>query len=637
MGQEKIIFNIAESVSNNVKRKDLKNSLKLEESNIKEAVVNLLADNELILELKNKLFPVEVSLDKDFFEKIQDFYVLCGFNDNTRLLCAKISKLIFEEIGILKTNILLDILINTKDRFVWIYLGVLKHLLGMYDIGPKFATIWFRNMTEKIHTDLAGGDFYSGIENYSLSFPASALIIVSELLKQDLDSINVSLISLITGTIRSNPSFIVDYNLTSLDAQLKNSGNEKERKCYYYSISTTYRKSNIDLKELEVILNDINKDINKDIQESQFVLLERCSVFSNKNKDFVVFAVNWIKGHLQNLTDNSQYSISVILYWLAKEFKWLDSIAIVKELNEILFRIQPVNSKNKGTWRNIEYYLEDLLEYDYECFNTALYGLIEKSFDSLLDLYHNDNQFLLFHTLETKGYNEFVFHLLVSENINIRNFGFELTKILGITIPKSLDSNGMVEKELLKLLYGTTLRYIGSDKIGDFLLTIEPLFRNSKAETKDEFIEEMIFQALNFRNACLDKWDRVIEKSEILKKVVSISKLYYENLIKTNGLPVNSYVYPMIEDGEYQWQRKFSQGLDQSVKEKSIFLKLVRTTNILYGNKWSIFDHEQKIHDPTGFNETKAVFEWPRLEIIDPEGMGIRRMNIMSKLKNLTK
>lgn len=626
-----LIYEVAKAAAESVDRKEFKENTNYDEKEIKELVKVIIKNDEIILKLKNTIFPGEIKLNEDFYEKIEEFYSLCGFNDNDKILCAKICKLVFEEIGTKKTNQLLDILSESKDRFSWTFLHLSAYLFGIYKLDPDFASKWFWRIAEKVKNDLAGGDIYTGIENYALNFPDMAYKVLLNIKNDALDYTSITIASILLGTIRCNTEFSTKINLIDLDSILKKSVNKEERKIFYNSFSAPFRRIGIDLKLLDNILIDLDNEI-PEISSIQYYLLERGAVFQNGDKEFIRLATTWIKDHCTNLTDISQHRISIFLYWIAKKLKELDDNNIVSDLNNILNLIQPIKSINKETWRNVEYYLEDLLDYDTKLFNEAFYNLIDKSYDDLLDIIRNDNQFFLIHRLKTKQYSEFIFPLLISENDKIRNFGFELSQTLGVKIPPKYLNNGVSNKELSILLYGTVLRYIASNKIGDFLLTISPLYQNADTNLKNEFIEEMIFQALNFPSACLEKWKLVDVKSEILQKVLSTTNTYFEKLITTNEIPANSHAYPEIEKGEEQWGRDFAGGVSRSAKEQSVFLKFIRTTNILYGNEWSIYDYNQSMHEPTGFNTTSTSFEWPRLEIIDPEGMAIRRINIRLKL-----
>jgi len=630
-----ILFEIAKAASLKEDRNNFKEKYQLSENNNKEAVKEAIKNDDIVKSLKETIFPGEIKINNDFYEKIEIFYTLCGFFDEIKILCSKISKLIFDEIGHEKTNQLLDLLLSSKERFSWLYLGVLYRLLGLYNLDPLFATNWFWQIAERIKDDLGGGEFYNGIENYALNFPNSAFEVIKNILGQELDNTFISIASILLGAIRTDKEFVKNEDYVNLDYNLKHSKVDNERKLFYYSFSITYRRKGIDIKELENVLTDLSKE-NKDVSSIQFNLLERCALYLNEDKEFILFALEWIKNHAENVSDISQYNISTLMYWISKKIATLKDENIIKNLSDVLSLILPIKTEYKGTWRNIEYYLEDLLGYDKESFNSALQILIDKSSDEFLDILQNDNQFFLINTLEQKNYNEFIFPLLISKNPKLRNFGFELLQDIGVTVPKYILNNGLGKDELRILLYSISLRYIVADKIGDLMLTISPLYLNADNEIKNEFIGEMIFQALNLPGACLDKWEIVKEKNDIMTKVTSVAKKYYLNLRKTNEIPANNFIFPEIAKGEEQWRRQFSSDFSKNVKEKSIFLKLIKTTNVLYGNKWSIPD-ENSMRDPMGFTETKTDIEWPRMELIDPEGMEIRRVNIRSELKSISK
>lgn len=634
MENKNILVDIAKAASENVNRKEFRDSHGYDIKEIVSLIDEAIANDAIINKIKNTLYPNGFEISDNFFEKLNEFYVLCGFNENTRILCAKISIIVFEEIGKQNTNRLLTLLVEPNKNYFWYYVGVLGILLGNYELDPEFASEWFWKIAEKIKFDLAGGEFYKGIEEYASNFPNLGKIVIDFILNHELDESYILIASIILGAIRANQNNIPISNFKKFEFDIKNSKLNRVRIIFYKSYFATYKRMGVNIQELGNLLNIIKED-EISVRDSIYYLIERSICYQPTDKDLIKFAINWIKINVFDLTDIEKHLIICTLKWIGWKLNEISDENIPVELNKIIKLVLPIKDINQATWRELEDYLQHIFDFDKKCFNNTFYTIIEYSNEDFRKVYNDDGFNLLSFKLETNNYNEFLFPLLLSKKRELRRTGFELTLKWGLTIPKEYLQSGLTSQQLRILLYGTALSYVASEKIGDFLLSIEPLYNVTEEDVKNEFTQEMIFQALNFPGACLGKWEEIIEKSDILKYVVNIAKEYFEKMEKTNELSANSFSHPAILNGEKQWQRDFSNKIREGAMEKSIFMKFAKVSEILYGTKWSIYDYNKNIHNPSGFGETSHSMEWPRMELIDPEGMVIRRMNMNSKLTSL--
>ncbi|HRK00902.1 MAG TPA: hypothetical protein PL089_14925 [Ignavibacteria bacterium] len=632
MDKNNILFEIAKSTTDNFRKENNISSVYLEKEKIKKAIEAIMTNEEHINELKEILLTENVQKQNNSLEIITEFYSECGFTDESKKLCAKILKKFFEDIGEERTfELLKDI--NSKDRFFWIFLGILSSELGIYPFSPEFVSNWFLDISEMIKDDLAAGQFYQGIEDYSYSFPLLANKVISLLLEGEMDELKISLSSLILGSIRANIEFSKDEIFRSLENDLKTSNEYKVRIIYYRSFCFTYNKTGINISELNKILNQMNQDIDL-VKEQQYYIFERIICYNSNNTDLIDCFLHSINKIKDNISEMGQYNISASLRWIGWKFKEIDIIELPRKLNDILKKILPISLKNKRTWKLIEDYLRSLYEFNRLDFNEAFIILIDYSFNEFKKIFYEEFD-ILEHTLVQDNYNEFIFYLLISGERSKRKFGFSLAQRLGLTIPEEIIEKGLIEYQLKLLLYSTGLYYVATEKVGDFILTIEPLYRNVNQELKKEFIQEMVFQAINFPGVALNKWEKIGDKSEMLLETIDIAKKYFDNLHKTNDIAANSYVYPQVIKGEEQWVRRTSNAISQGAKAKSVLLRNIRSTNLLYGNLWIIYNFNEPFKEPSSLKRYSNSFEYPSLEISDPEGMLIRRINLQKKISEL--
>ena len=62
------------------------------------------------------------------------------------------------------------------------------------------------------------------------------------------------------------------------------------------------------------------------------------------------------------------------------------------------------------------------------------------------------------------------------------------------------------------------------------------------------------------------------------------------------------------------------------VLDKSVFMSVVTKVKLIYGNEFS-FSDGKSISNASTMSHIENSMELPRLEIIDPEGMTIRRLS----------
>ena len=83
-----------------------------------------------------------------------------------------------------------------------------------------------------------------------------------------------------------------------------------------------------------------------------------------------------------------------------------------------------------------------------------------------------------------------------------------------------------------------------------------------------------------------------------------------------------------------EWERRFSNEVNEEAKKASVFASLVRHIDLIYGSDWSIAD-TSSVSDPRPMTTFAHGVEVPRVEILDPEGCTIRRLRFNSLLNKL--
>lgn len=486
--------------------------------------------------------------------------------------------------------------------------------------------------------DMASGDFYTAIGNYAFSFPKEGLKILNLYSNEKEDRIILHISSIIMGNIRAK-TVIDTYNIPDFDELEKKyhtNDNVDKRTVYYGSFLHTYYKIDSSVEEIIELLNEAIKDEDK-IKEQAYFIINRYVNSKREDSKIVDFGLSWIEENINSSSsDMCKYNVIDLLRWLVFEERKQKEMSIFPKINRILEKTLPIPINNGGTWSNIQDLLRDTLVIDLSEFEKMIITVLHGSGKEFLH-YLKDQQFdFLIHELENVNIKDFILKLVTSREKNERNLGFTLLRLFHSKYSNPKTNIIINDEQALQIsLLEAKAKLILGNEISEYLISMEPFFRDKSKTLQKDFIREMVFQAVNYPGECLEEWKKIENPSEILKVVIESANSYFEKLNNTANLSANSYCLPIFIKAEQEVKRKMSKNVSEGAYEKSVFMKFIKKTNVLYGDKWSI-NHDKSIGNPTQFSKFSHSFELPRLEYLDPEGITLRRIKARMELKDIT-
>jgi len=141
-------------------------------------------------------------------------------------------------------------------------------------------------------------------------------------------------------------------------------------------------------------------------------------------------------------------------------------------------------------------------------------------------------------------------------------------------------------------------------------------------------------QAASYPQACLSVWKKREPLSTLMEEVIQKANQYFDGLSQLVQCPARTFHFPGYAIARDKACRVFSTKVSKQAKEMSVFAKFARHFEIIYGNQWAT-SVEGKLGDPSPFSEFSHTMEFPRLEVIDPEGMAIRRFQASARIEEL--
>ena len=370
--------------------------------------------------------------------------------------------------------------------------------------------------------------------------------------------------------------------------------------------------------------------------DEAFGTVNRCLLRRLSQGSFVLFAMDWFSKHAStHIPDLSKHHVVEGMWRLCIPQKKREIPISSSEANKLLVAIQPIPTKNLGTWNLLEYYLVDRLRDGPNELEKILGKLTESNSAGLVEQLEEGFDYIKSEL--PKGHVQgFLTRWLLSKDKMRRRVGNQIFKDLASFSISEEELSKADEIQLRIALLEFIRKPLTADKTSEYLLMLEPRFRKAEDDLKNRFKKEMTFQAINYPGACLERWEKVVDPSELLQEVLASARKYFENLRTLSNSPATSITFPEYKKAAERGDREFSARVGEEAKEKSVFVKFAKSVQILYGSMWSIMA-DGKLREATAFKELRSSMEIPRLERIDPEGMAIKRIQATIELNNLEK
>ena len=628
------ILAVIEAISQAHRDEEVRKLAHDHESEVKEEIGKLLeVDTDKIL---NILFPTGIPSDDSFYDSLRDIHFHLGQSETSQLLVTKLWTAAFHTLEEEKQRTLLNLLTRDNTHALWSVIDSIPGFCSGIKIEPKFASNWFLQLAEKVRNDLAGGGVFQAVIKYATHFPDAALEVFEVYVSQELQDLRLSLGAILLGVLRSivSSDSVLAKRVRKWDELLINSRKTTFRLCYYRSLTETFDFGKLSVEELNANLSKMLEGEPEEIDEA-FGTVNRCLLRRLSLGSFVLFAMDWFSKHAAaQIPDLSKHHVVDAVWRLARPQKKQDTSSIApSEANNLLVAIQPIPAKNLGTWHLLEYYLVDRLRDGANEFEEILGKLTESNSTGLIEQFEKGFDYIKSEL--SKGHvQSLLTRWLLSKDKAKRKVGNQIFQ--------ELPSFGISEEELSKAdeiqLRIALLEFIRkpltADKTSEYLLMLEPRFRKAEDDLKNRFKKEMIFQAINYPGACLEKWGKVVDPSELFQEVLASARKYFENLRILSNSPAINFTFPEYKKAAEKGDREFSARVGEEAKEKSVFAKFAKNVQILYGSMWSVMVGST-LKEATPFKEVRSSMEIPRLECIDPEGMALKRIHATMELNSL--
>jgi len=553
-----------------------------------------------------------------FYKRVSNLQLYMGFRAKSNSVTSRLWIHAYRKLDSDKAKeSFLNEIFDDDTRYFWNFISSLSGFCSKIELPASFAAKWFHGLAERIKNDLAGSGVYEGIESYTLTFHSSALEIFNIYESQLSDETTRGLGGFILGLLRCKEREAVN----KIDALLKSSDDVDKRICYYNSIFISYKNGAITLKQLSEFLDQMMSDDSEQVNDIAFWTVERG--LTTGKAGFREFGIGWFdKNCSPIISGNSKHHVISCMWHICSNRKEAKSIDY-KIANKIIAKVLPVPKENLGTLDRLEFYICDRIKNVRE-FEDTVFNFIECGIENFFCLFEHDKYEHFRSKLSKVDLTHLITELIFSSDPNKCKLGFlflehsKFTPYTSKTLIKQNNDNLFIA--LKQLIRDRNFNQTIARKV-QFL---EPFFRTTSQELQNDFINEIIIQAVNYSQGCLKEIKR-FGRSKIIKTVITRAEKYFENFKKAQNSPANGFSFPGYREACFQDNKRLSAKIKKLAEEKSVFMSVVTKVQLIYGGEVS-FTIGQSVSDATPMAHFEKSMELPRLELIDPEGMTIRRI-----------
>lgn len=589
--------------------------------------------------LVNTLFPGKITVDPKIYQTLKEFQINIGYGKIPDKLIARLWIHIYSVIPNEKRKEFLRYLEDIDTMEFWEMIKIFPDFLSAINIDPNFAATWFLNIAQKISGDMAEGGFYIGIQKYAYHFPESGFTVFKNYLNNIGDEITLNLAAQILGTVRAS-EFLTESlksEVDEIDDVLHNSTNERYRMCFYRSTASSFELGITSREQLDEYLEEMITRNNALECDEAFNILYRCLHAKMNDEKFIDYSIKWYLRHVSpDIPELAKYYVADSMWYLASKRKNKQIVISLKESDLLLANIQPIPMKNKDTWDRIEHYLAERIQEGEDYFERSVKTLLSSySPQNFIEkIINNELDHLLSEINKLPTLSRFITNLITSYNHSEREIGQVFLKhsdsdSLNIELLKK------IEDERIELLILSFIKnpFLG-EKTSQFLLSLEKVFKSKNQELRELFKNEMIFQGINYPGVCLDTWKNAKYKSKYLKEIIFRIDQYFDRFEKTIDFSARYLTTPSYLLYLKRERKLFSEKMQSESYKHSVILQMIKKIEFIYGNKINYFS-ENHIGQESSFKEYKTSMEYPRMEIIDPELMIMRKISVVQRINEI--
>jgi hypothetical protein len=225
--------------------------------------------------------------------------------------------------------------------------------------------------------------------------------------------------------------------------------------------------------------------------------------------------------------------------------------------------------------------------------------------------------------------------LVLADKPECRELGLFFFDRLGLASLPADALKDVDETRVALAFFSLQRSVIHGSAVARFLIFLIPCMEKTSQALQAAFYNELVLQLKNYPGACKKHFEADADKYPILKKALTEVDAYFQALEITRQSAINHIQIAGFDRSARLYSRRFANQVSKGAEELSIFTQLMEKVVILYGRQWRTF-HGGILGESSGLKKISTSMEFPRMELIDPEGMELRRLHASIRIKELS-
>lgn len=580
-------------------------------------------------ETLNALFPEGILANIGFFNRTNDLHLRLGYSEISHRLTGLLLLLAVEQFSEDSGEALLREIPNIPSPHFFTALDSLSVLAAERELRPEFIAEWFPAIVRRIGNDMASGGFWKALAIYCDQHPKSSLDALQRLLETKSED-QLSVAAFILGAVRSlGLDEMMFSQFKKLESEFSNSETIGTRSVYNRSWIETSRRGKMRQTDLELLVNRMSSGM-PDEREQVYWIVTRSLLSPLVPTGCLNYGLSWLRSNTSgSITPAAKYNIV--------DFAVQLPAARRKEAGELVLLVQPILAEHKGIWQRLEHFLVMWLQTDLAGFNDFCLELANKNARNWLETLKAQRSFEWFLAeLHGKDVGNLVGQLVLSPSANCRKLGLFFFDELGMSALPATLLDMVSEDQLRVVFYELQRGIVHGDAIARYLIMLIPCAQRASLDFQAEFYDLLVLQLKNYHGACREIFEKRKNDFPILGKAIEVADSYFNALERVRQSCINKIEVAGYRRAAHLYARRFSNVVSKGAEEASVFMQLCKKVQLLYGKTWSSFSGG-KLSETSSLTHFSSSSEIPRLEIIDPEGMALRRLYASAKILELSK
>jgi hypothetical protein len=524
--------------------------------------------------------------------------------------------------------------LTVKDRHdLFAALDFAGEMLREIRLTAQEALPWLASAHQVIANDHMQRGFWQCIETFYAENTYEAIITVELWLRRSPEPPALGVIAVMVGNIRMTikPNDEIGQRFAALEHALQ-IGHPTWRALHIRSWA--YRVNQLD-EDRAVAIRD--SCVQPDSEEETAWISLLSSVAQVDQNSWIWVFRELRKVARTTLSDEAKNAIAATVFDSIERSVQPD-LAAAKQWLDLLIKILPIPENDQLFWQAVERHLETLATANSDMMRLMVKILAQHTGQTWLKVAQETQFDALSSLLQETG-----LHILVcgdlcfSDGAQLRRLGlWFFDKYQVQKLEKTVIGSATASRMELLLLEAQRLSSLSADALARLHASLAERVDQLGGDLLYVFYDEIALQALNtheYRSTLAAE----SPNHEHLRAILQDVEEQLKETRNASASPAVQMDVPHRREAELLLAQRMQREIARGVEERSVFSKLMPRVMLLYGKKWRTFRPDGSLTESLCLQDLSNTVEVPRLDLVDPEGMQLRRLGASARIAELEK